>query len=204
LWTARETIKMRKILSKEEEAKKTRRNQFLIGGAMILVMVASVLGYAFGRGDKTASNSDKLIYNGFEFVKQSSELWSVSKDSYQFFFKYNPKETEKVSSMLNLVSSYANKPLYISSENIEASSEIYRNLFYQNKIVERINPACIEGEKCEDNSPIKTCKDNLIIIREGNATEIKQQDNCVFIYGKSENLTSLSDEFLFKITGITQ
>ena len=196
---------MRKILSKEEEAKRTRRNQFLIGGAMILVMVASVLGYAFGRENQTASNSDKLIYNGFEFVKQSSGFWSVNKDSYQFYFKYNPKETEKVNSALNLLSSYANKPLYIYSENIEAATEIYRNLFYQNRIAERVQDACLQGENCSnENYPIKTCDDNFVIIKEGNKTEIKQQNKCVFIYGKSENLTSLSDEFLFKITGITQ
>ena len=194
---------MRKILSKGEEAKRTKRNQFLIGGAMVLVMVASVLGYAFGREEQGANNSDKLIYNGFEFVKQSSGFWSVNTGNYQFFFKYNPKETEKTTSTLNLLDSYANKPLYISSENIEAATEIYRNLFYQNRIVERVQNACLQGENCSDqNYPIKTCNDNLIVIKEGNKTEIRQQNNCVFIMGKSENLTELSDSFLYKIIGV--
>ena len=31
---------------------------------------------------------------------------------------------------------------------------------------------------------------------------IYQQENCVFIEGPRENLTQITDEFLFKITGI--
>lgn len=193
---------MRKIFSKEEEAKRTRRNQFLIGGAMILVMLASVLGYAFGR-DQTANSSEKIIYNGLEFTKQSG-FWNVVLGGYQFSFKYNPKEAEKVSSSLNLLGSYSGKPLYLLIENTEAGLEIYRNLFYQNQIVERIQDACLTGEKCDKNSPVKTCESNFIIIKESDNNAIRQQQNCVFIEGNMSNLTELSDGFLFKITGITQ
>jgi len=192
---------MRKILSKEEEAKRTRKNQFFIGGAMILIMVASSLGYAFSREPTATSNSDKIIYNGFEFTKQSG-FWNLNKGNYQFFFRYNPKETEKINPALNLLESYSGKPLYIYSENDEAAAEIYRNLFYQNQIVERGQSACLEGEKCKDNSPIKTCESNFIIIKESNSTGIKQQQNCVFIEGNMGNLTKLSDSFLFKIIGV--
>jgi len=193
---------MRKILSKEEEAKRSRRNQFLIGGAMILIMLASVLGYAFGR-DQTADSNEKIIYNGLEFTKQS-ELWNVILGSYQFSFKYNPNETERINSALNLLENYSGKPLYLLTENTEAGSEIYRNLFYQNQIVERVQDACLAGEKCDKNSPVKTCESNFIIIKESNNGGIRQQQNCVFIEGNIGNLTKLSDEFLFKITGITQ
>jgi len=191
---------MRKIFSKEEEARRAKRNQFLIGGAMILIMLASTLGYAFSR-DQTTSNSDKIIYNGVEFVKKSG-FWNIVMGNYQFSFKYNPKETEKINSALNLLESYSDKPLYIYSENTDATIEIYKNLFYQNQIVERVQDACITGEKCDKNSPIKTCESNFIIIKESNNTEIKQQQNCVFIKGDMENLTKLSDSFLFKIIGV--
>jgi len=191
---------MRKILSKKEEEKRTRRNQWIIGGMLVLIMVASVLGYAFGR---ERESNEKIIYNGFEFTKQS-ELWNVNIGNYQFYFMYNPKETERISSALNPLSSYSGKPLYIYSENSEALIEVYRNLFYQNQIVERVQDACFKGEKCDSNAPIKTCENNFIIIKESNITEIKQQQNCVFIQGNSQNLTKLTDGFLFKITGITQ
>jgi hypothetical protein len=55
---------------------------------------------------------------------------------------------------------------------------------------------------CEETLPIKTCEDNFIIIKENNFTNIIQEDNCVFIQGPSENLTMVSDEFLFHILGV--
>jgi hypothetical protein len=191
---------MRKITSKQEEEKKRRRNQFLIGGVMILVMLASVLGYAFTKEQQ--GSSEKIIYNKIQFTKQSSGYWNANIGSYEFSFMYNPEETLKTSSVLNLLSSYFEKPLYIYSENSEATMEIYRNLFYQNKIVERLQDACLAGEKCENNSPVKTCEDNFIIIKESNSSEIRQENNCVFILGDAQNLTKLSDSFLFKIIGV--
>jgi hypothetical protein len=192
---------MRKIVSKEERAKRDRRNQLIIGGILILVMVGSVLGYAFGR-EQDSTDTEKIIYNGLEFTK-TGNLWDVDTGTYQLSFLYNPEETEKINSALNPLSRYSNQPLYISSENSEAEVEIYRNLFYQNQIVQRVQNACFEGEKCEDETfPIKNCTDNLIIIKESNNTGIKQQNNCVFIEGSGKNLTKLSDSFLFKLTGI--
>jgi hypothetical protein len=192
---------MRKIVSKEEGAKKQRRNQLIVGGGLILVMLASTLGYALTRESK--ESSEKVIYNGFEFTKQSG-FWSTNIDNYQFFFTYNPKEVPKINSALNPLSSYSGKPLYIYYENGEAATEIYRNLFYQNQIAERMQDACLKGEKCESNSPIKTCEDNFIIIKESENEKITQNNSCVFIEGSSENLTKLSDGFLFDIVGITQ
>ena len=103
---------------------------------------------------------------------------------------------------MNDLGSYKNKPLYIFSEDSEAELEIYRNLFYQNQIVQRFQEACPEGEKCEKNIPTKTCDDNFIIIKENEKSEIIQEKNCVFIRGEVGNLTKSSDEFLFKILGI--
>jgi hypothetical protein len=191
---------MRKILSKKEEEKRTRRNQWIIGGVLVLIMVASALGYAFGREQES---NEKIIYNGFEFQKKSG-LWNVNIGNFQFYFMYNPKEIDKINSVLNPLSSYYGKPLYIYSENSEALIEIYRNLFYQNQIVERVQEACLKGEKCDSNAPIKTCENNFIIIKESNATSIRQDNNCVFIEGNFQDLTKLSDGFLFKIIGIMQ
>ena len=59
-------------------------------------------------------------------------------------------------------------------------------------------------ENCEEDYPIKTCDDNFIIIKENNNTGIIQSESCVFIQGQQENLTMITDEFLFKVFGITQ
>lgn len=202
---------MRKITERTNEEKKTRRNQFLIGGILILVMILSVLGYSLGRQDGE-TEAEKVIYNGYEFTKTAG-LWTTKIGDFQFSFKYNPYETEKINSQINYLNSYANKPLYLLPGNVEAETEIYRNLFYQTGIAQRVQYACLQGENCTEQSlPIKNCTDNFIIIRENNESdvlnqnrsEIKQQDNCVFITGRSENLTSITDDFLFKIMGISE
>ena len=191
---------MRKIISKEAEEKKRKKNQLLIGIVLIVVMVFSVLGYSLSSFGNTSSSST-INYNGFKFT-QTSNVWTLNTGGYAFSFNYNPYQTEKINSALNLLSSYQGKPLYIFSENNDAEIEIYKNLFYQNQIGQRMQDACIEGEKCNGDYPIKTCQDNFIIIKESNSSSIKQQDNCVFIEGNKENLTKLSDSFLFKIIGI--
>jgi len=191
---------MRKIISKEAEERKKKRNQWLVGVILIAVMVLSVLGYSLsGLGNN--SSGSVVNYNGFKFT-QTSNFWNVNIGANTFSFAYNPTQTEKINSTLNLLSSYNGKPLYISSEDMGTETEIYKNLFYQNQIAQRVQEACLSGENCSGDYPIKTCQDNFIIIKESTNDMIKQQDNCVFIEGNKENLTKLSDSFLFKIIGI--
>lgn len=188
---------MRKIISREEDGKKRKRNQILLGGALVLIMVMSVLGYSWNRDeDKT----EKMNYFGFTFTKVEGG-WELSMNKNNFLFRYNPKEVPEMDSSLNLLNSYKNKPLYIYSESAEASADIYKNLGYLNRIVERVQEACLE-EECEEGLPLKTCSENFIIIKEGDENKMEQQDNCVFIEGKKEDLAKLGDSFLFKILGV--
>ncbi len=190
---------MRKIISKEDEEKKKKRNQFIVGVILVFIMLFSVLGYSFqGKGGDIIK---KIEYNGIELIKQDT-LWTTNQRELDWAFKYNPHEVELVNSKINSLESYYGKPLYLFSEDSEANLEIYRNL---NRIVQRIQFACLENEKCDDESlPVKTCSDNIVIIQENNDTEIIQDGGCVFIQGNKENLTRLTDSFLFKVIGITQ
>ncbi len=198
---------MRNIISAEEKEKRKKKKNLIMGVGLILVMFLSVIGYSLSSWSGKSNSVDKIIYNDVEFVRDAG-FWNTDIGNYRYSFKYNPKELEeinkevKVNSLLRPLNAYSNQPLYIYSKNVEAATEIYRNLFYQNRIVLRIQDACLEGEKCEENVPIKNCTSNLIIIRESNNSEIKQQENCVFIEGKNENLTEISDSFLFKVIGI--
>lgn len=190
---------MKKIISKQEEDKKRTRKQFIVGGILIFIMLFSVIGYSFQGKEK--DNVKKISYNGFEFIRQDS-FWFTNKGNLNLAFKYNPYEVEKINSDINKLEEYSGKPLYLSSEDSEANLEIYKNL---DQIVQRIQFACLENEKCNDKTlPVKTCNDNFIIIKESNNTGVIQDENCVFIYGNQENLTQLSDSFLFKVIGITQ
>jgi len=201
---------MRKIISKQEKDKKTKRNQLIIGGALILIMIFSTLGYALsGRGDdKTKEN--KIDYNGIEFIKDNSEYWYFKIQEQQFITRNNPEEISDINFLSYLtLNDYSNKPLYFVGDIGEGSSEIARNLI--DRYVLRIQQACLDKEDCEGNFPIKNCSvDNLIIFKEilNNKTESKemetmyQEENCVFIYSQYKNQTKYADKFLFSLLEI--
>lgn len=191
---------MRKITSKQSEENRKKRNGLILGGILIFIMLFSVLGYSFLGGGKQES-SQKIIYNGFEFEEQNG-FWNTYLDKFIFTFKYNPKQIDVINAKLNHLEEYLGKPLYISLENNEAQMEIYRNLFYQNKIVQRMQSACLMGEKCDEEMPIKNCEENFIIIKEGEVGQLKQEENCVFIEGRREDLIKIVDEFLFNLIGV--
>jgi hypothetical protein len=196
---------MKRIASKKDLEKKQKRNQFIIGGVLIFVMFGSVFGIianSFGESEEIK----KINYNGFEFVNQNG-FWILELENFLFVFENNPKQIEfnesvNISPEINLANSYSGMPLYVFSENNNAKMEIYRNLDPRaNNIVQRMQDACFE-EECGEDLPIKTCEDNFIIIRENNNSRIIQEDNCVFIEGKKEDLVKLTDKYLFKMLGV--
>ncbi|MCK4553167.1 hypothetical protein KAT80_03105 [Candidatus Pacearchaeota archaeon] len=201
---------MKKIRTKYSEAKKQKRNQMIVGVILVFVMFGSVFGVIVGSFGQ--DKEDKNIeYNGIEFVEQNG-FWFASKGNLNFVFRNNPKQVKKIGSELNYFNNYEGKPLYIYSEHYEAELEVLRNFFYQNQIVQRVQPACLDEEEdifnqtteCDVNLPIKNCENNFIIIRESNDTKIVQNKNCVFIHGEKENLTKITDEFLFNVFGIRE
>ncbi len=195
---------MRKITSKRKEAKRQKRNQLIGSVVVIVLLVSSILGYSMaGRG---SNSENKIFYEGYEFTENSG-YWFVEKDGFEFSFRYKPTEISakigEIGSGLNGLESYASKPLYIYSEDIESESEIYRNLLAQNEIVQRMQLACLEGEECDnDELPVKTCEDNFIHISEADSASVRQESNCVFIKGKNEDLAKITDGFLLKVIGL--
>lgn len=190
---------MRKITAKRQDARKQKRNQMIGSIVLVAILLLSILGYSFGNEN---SSAEEVYYKGYKFTEDNG-FWVLEKDGFTFSFRYNPNELEEVDSELNALESYSAKPLYISSEDIESESEIYRNLFYYNEVVSRMQLACLEGEICDDSElPVKTCEDNFIIVKESEKTEVTQENNCVFIKGKSEDLTKITDAVLLKIIGL--
>lgn len=194
---------MRKLVSKEEEARKKKRNNVILGVFLALVMVLSTIGFALqgGIGNSPQGNSqeNEAEYNGYKFVSQNG-LWVLG----NFVFKYTPQQVPNIEpdSGIKPKSNYQGKPSYVYSEDEEAEIEIYVNL---KQVAQRVQKACPEGIAdiaCNEELPVKTCSDNFIIIRESNNTSIRQENNCVFIEGQKEQLTALADQFLFKTFGI--
>ena len=196
---------MRKISFKRDEERKKRMNQLILGLLLIFIMLFSTLGYSFSGFNKDEEDKEgveKVTYRGLEFSKQNN-FWLLNKDGINFIFRYNPVELGGLNHGLIFlnINNYYGKPLYIHSENTEAEFEIYRNL---DRIAQRIQYACLEDEQnCKKELPIKTCEDNFIIIKQGNSSEITQENNCIFINGQTEDeLVKLTDEFLFKLLGM--
>ena len=188
---------MKKLVSKSEQKKKQKRNQLIIGLILIFVMFGSVFGIIVNSFGKDSSN-ENVNYNQYEFINQNG-VWYVDMGDYYFAFKYNPTEVNETGDNLNFLTNYYNKPLYLKSDNYEAALEIYQNL---NQFVERMQEACVSENDCEGDLPIKDCSNNFIIIREASENKITQQENCVYIEGKEEDLVKLTDSFLLTITGL--
>jgi hypothetical protein len=188
---------MRKIVSKEKEERKTKRNQLLVGGFLIVIITISTLGYSFMGGEK--ERTEKMNYNGFKFVKQGN-FWITSAQGLQFSFLYPPNETQSLKPATNLtLGDYYSKPLYLSSDNNEAEYEIYRNL---QGIVLRTQEACLKETGCKEGLPIKSCQDNFILVQEAEYISVEQQENCVLIKAPKAELAKATDRFLFSIIGI--
>jgi hypothetical protein len=192
---------MREIESKQEAERKRKRKQWIIGGILIVLMLGSTFGYAFYQLGNKEDSSNKVEYNGYKFIGENG-FWTTNIGNYGFMFRYNPTEVEKIESEgseLNYLNSYSERPLYIFSEDYVAEVEIYRNL---GDIVQRFQGGCPENTNCTQDWPVKDCSNNFIIIKKANESRIYQNQSCVFIEGPQENLTQITDEFLFRITGI--
>lgn len=217
---------MRKLTSKEEERKKQKRNQIIVGIILIGVLVMSVFGIfvnSFGQNN-SGSTGGTVEYNGYDFVNQDN-LWYTQVGENQFAFSKNPFEINRlvenssleIQGKINELGSYSGKPLYVYSQNYEARLEILRNM---NERVLRAQNACPGGNitqeypelgnlDCESEWPIKSCDENFIILKtyenesSGNKDpKIIQEDNCLIVLGKSEDITKLTDYSIFKIAGI--
>ena len=182
---------MRRIVSAEEEARKKKRNQIIVGVFLALIMILSTVGFALQGGlgnapsDQTSGN--EIEYNGFKFISQNG-LWVLG----NFVFKYTPQQVPDIGSDsgIKLAANYQGKPAYVYSEDDGAEIEIAVNL---GQLAQRVQKACPVGTTCAGDLPAKTCSDNFIIIKEGNISSITQENNCVFIEGGKEELTALAD-----------
>jgi hypothetical protein len=188
---------MRKIISKSDEKKKKKRNQIILSLILVIVISFSTLGYAFRGGSGEVKN---IEYNGIKFAQQNG-FWIANNQGLRLILKYNPYEVNKTETEPNTIENYYNKPLYIYSEDSEASYEIYNN--FEN-IVQRIQQACLKENNCEDDLPIKTCEENFIIITENATAGVRKDNNCLFIDGSKAELAKITDGVLLKIFKIEQ
>jgi hypothetical protein len=186
---------MRKILTKHEEAKKKKRNQYIVGGVLIVVMLVSVLGYAFPQGqvvNNTYSN-DTLVYNGITFTNENG-YWNTTYSNQRLVFTYNPSQiSSDLTNLTKNINDFTGKILYIYSEDSNAQSEITYNMA---RFANGISPI--------QNISEKDCSNNEIIIQNNSVPSVNQEQNCIIISGQGQDLIATTDNVLFKLFGIKQ
>jgi len=187
---------MRKIQTKKRREQRDRRLKMIMGIFTGILLTLSIAGFALtgieSGGNGKAQNTF-LVYNGHKFFFQDNR-WHLFYEGKNFTFENSPKKVEKINSTIKGINNYYSKPLYIYSKNLNTTSTIYLNM---RNIVTRIQPACLNN--CSENVPIKTCRDNFIIIKVSNKTRVYQKENCVFIEGSSKDLSILTQSALFKM-----
>ena len=196
---------LKKILTQEEKARRSRRNQILVGGVLIVLMIVSTLGYSLMSGDGNNSG-DRVTELGINFVRDGG-LWKIvingaragvpSEEGIVFGFQYLPSEIGDVFVSGDYdFGDYNGKVLYFVNGS-EGSSEILNNL---GRYVLRYQSACLNGTICGGDLPLKSCDDNLIIFESGNETSVWKEDNCVHIVGDG---VRGADAFLYKALKIS-
>lgn len=192
---------IKKLVTRKDKKKRQQRNQWILGAILIFVMFGSVFGIVVGSFGKKQSEV-KIEYNGYEFTKVNN-YYALEIGNSIFYFIENPNEISTLEREMNITKilpQFNGKVLYLESSDSTSSQEIYQNL---NNYVERIQFACSDETTCSDeNLPIKDCTNNFIIIKESENNKVYEQENCIFIEGKKEDLTKLTDEFLFNIIGL--
>jgi hypothetical protein len=189
---------MKKILTRKEREGKESRNKIIIGVILVILMILSVTGYAFLSSPD--EGTEEIEYNGVEFVLSDTGRWQFVIQNFGFSTLHTPKETENISApIFTTINNYGGKPLFFVGESA-AKQEIALNL--QNFVL-RMQDACLEGQEGCEEWPIKNCsEDNIIILKEADYIEIREEDNCVFLESSLAEQTKVADAFLFKILGI--
>ena len=185
-------LELRKIGTKEDAERKSKRNTLIISIVMISILVFSVAAGYFSMGkEDTNTSSDK--------VQNVGDYWVINYNGVGIRLTSSPESTENISViMFKGLESYAGKTLYISSEYDGGFNEVGSAL--QN-YVQRIQPACYGT--CDKDYPEKDCNETMIVISglndyKSGEGKVYEQDNCVFIEGGLDAV----DAFLYKIFGI--
>jgi len=198
---------MRKIERTEKKEKRQKINQMILGIGLIVLMIGSSIGFAvvFNGGnsnDDSSDNTNSLDYNGVNFVKNQNGFWQFESLGKVFQTYSSPELTENTPLDFQLnIDDYSNKPLYYVFDNSSiALNELQINF---GEIVLRQSKACLDQLKCSDeNLIVKTCEDNVIIIKPSEEIKAYKEGNCVFIEGNENQQLLLADKLIYNLLKI--
>ena len=188
-------LTIRKLETKEESERKSKRNTLILSILMIGILLFSTAGY-FSLGDDTTAANSKNVEN-------IGDSWILRYQGQTFRVTNSPEDGQNVSILTGAnIEKYSGKTVYVSTENDAQFYEIYSTL---GAYTGRMQQACYGA--CDKNLPEKNCTDTMIVVRSLNDSsslktgqgKIYEGNNCVFIEG---GMTAV-DAFLYKIFRIT-
>ena len=191
---------MRSLVYKKKD---NRKWGVIVGVLLIALMFLSVVGYSFlgNPSEEESEEGNSVVYGDVEFIENNG-FWVAEIGGAQITLSKNPNKLEEINGSLDGIEKYYSKPLYVYFDDI---SDNYAPLLIASNMqqfVERVAGACLYEEGCPEDVPIKTCEDNFIIVQEAEEISLRQEQNCVFIEGPTENLTEVADNFILKIVGV--
>ena len=204
---------MRRIKSMADIERVRKRNNIIMGVAMILLLVASTAGFSLMSSD---SEEESVVEEmGFEFVRDGG-MWKLVFGDDVFSFRYLPSEVGDVDVNVSVeFGDYSGKPLYFVNLG-EGTGEVLVNfekyvLRYQESCL-RQNSSDVGGREsvvgdlgnlttCDEDLPVKDCNSNLIVFDVGNETRVYGDGGCVFIEG---DFVKGVDAFLYDVLGVTK
>lgn len=177
------------------------KRNIIFGLFIIVIMVASTLGYTLGTSEEA---EDSYEYNGYKFVNVNG-IWQtyIGKTAYQF--NYGPKELENISiPNFNL----KNRVYFLFNPEERDNSISYTMNKIGNVLSQKgysLGSACTQEEGCDANLPIKSCEnitDTSFYFKTSNETRISLNKNCVVLEGDDIGLSEVADKINLKILGI--
>lgn len=173
-----------------------------MGWFIIIVMVASTIGFALIQGVQESSSTKE--YNGFKFYRTQTE-WFTRIDNQKFGFRYLPGELENIS--IGTINTGIKK-IYLVYDPLD--EELNKDYFYRrvggilNYVGMTPQLACDKDEECPD-IPIRDCKEsfNMIYLKQNNESRVYNEDNCLVIQAENNvELDKISERLIYKLLGI--
>lgn len=194
---------IKKLQSRKEQEKKHKKQQRWLGIGLIFIMFGSVFGVVVAFFSTQDPNEPvQETYLGYD-LNQGAGFYILTVGNNNIYLNTDPNNFNSLDYSINIskmVTMFVGNPLYIDSSDSYSYQTLEQNLFtYANRIV----AACIDELDCSnDNLPIKTCEDNIIIVKESSENKIYEDNNCIYIEGNYEDVTALTDIFLLRVFGI--
>ena len=191
---------------KEKQGLFSKKN--LISFLIVFLMVSSVIGFMWGRGDV-----EKHKYKEYNFYRKENK-WAININKQEIMFDSFPSDIEDI----DLDSQIINRIL----NTLEVDSTYDINDKYSNEIAAAqyglglglnvLNIYMVNGltEETEYNLPVVTCDTAtmhvpVIYFKQSNETKISMEDNCIILEGKNDiDFIKLKDRILYGVFGIIE